>query len=120
MIDSGPTFKSMKIVGNKIVVSFENLGRGLMTNDKYNFVKGFEIAGDDQIFYEATAKIVGKTVVISSEKLSQPIAVRFGWIGDASANNLFNREGFPAVPFRTDSWKTVTKDKKYQILNFEN
>lgn len=118
MIDSDPTYKSMKIEGNKIIVTFENIGGGLMTTAKDGIVRGFEVAGSDQIFYEATATIKGNTVIIYSEKVASPIAVRFGWKGDASACNLFNKEGFPAVPFRTDEWKTVTKDAKYKIAEF--
>ncbi|HRH45881.1 MAG TPA: sialate O-acetylesterase, partial [Pyrinomonadaceae bacterium] len=118
IIDSGPTFKSIKTEGNKIVVTFENIGNGLMTTDKDGIVKGFEIAGSDQIFYGATATIKGNAVIISSEKVTSPIAVHFGWKGDASANNLFNKEGFPAVPFRTEEWKTVTKEAKYKIAGF--
>ncbi len=119
MIDSGPTFKSMKIVGNKAIISFENIGGGLMTTDKSGQVLGFEIAGSDQKFYEAIATIEGNTSIISSEKVASPLAVHFGWIGDASANNLFNKEGFPAVPFRTDDWQTVTRDVKYKIIDFK-
>lgn len=120
VIDSGPTFNSMKIVGNKIIVLFEDIGGGLMTTDRSGIVGGFEIAGSDQVFHRATAKIKGRTVVITSEKVDSAAAVRFGWIGDASANNLFNNEGFPAVPFRTDDWKTVTKDAKYRIVEIKN
>lgn len=119
MIDSGPSYKSMKVVGNRIILHFENIGSGLMTTDKNGKVKGFEIAGNDQKFYEANAVIQGNTVVLSSETVSMPMAVRFGWIGDASANNLFNKEGFPAVPFRTDDWKTVTKNAKYTFVGFK-
>lgn len=118
MIDSGPSYKAMKIEGNKIILFFENVGGGLMTTDKSGIVKGFEISGSDQKFYEATAVIKGNTVIVSSEKVASPAAVRFGWIGDASANNLFNKEGFPAVPFRTDDWKTITKDVKYKVSGF--
>lgn len=118
MIDSGPSYQSMKIEGNKVIISFENIGGGLMTNDKNGIVKGFEIAGNDQKFYPANARIEGNTIIVSSEKVSSPVAVRFGWIGDASANNLFNKEGFPAVPFRTDDWKMITKDVKYKISGF--
>jgi sialate O-acetylesterase len=114
MIDGGPTFKSIKVEGNKIVVSFENTGGGLMSKDRGGQIFGFEVAGSDQRFYPATARIEGNTVVVTSDKVSSPVAVRFGWAGDASANNLFNREGFPAVPFRTDDWKTVTKEAKYK------
>ncbi len=90
-----------------------------MTADQNGIVKGFEIAGNNQIFYDATATIKGQTVIIANEKITSPIAVRFGWIGDASANNLFNKEGFPAVSFRTDDWKTVTKEAKYQVVDFK-
>lgn len=116
MIDSGPVFNSMKIIGNKIIISFKDIGGGLMTTDQNGIVKGFEIAGNNQVFHEATALIEGKTIVISSDKVVSPSAVRFGWVGDASACNLFNKEGFPAIPFRTDDWKMVTKDAKYQIV----
>jgi sialate O-acetylesterase len=119
MIDSGPMFKSLKISGNKIILNFENIGSGLMTNDQNGIVRGFEIAGSDQKFYAADAKIVGKTIEITGDKVANPLAVRFGWIGDASANNLFNREGFPAVPFRTDDWKTITINEKYKIAELK-
>lgn len=118
MVDSGPVYKSIRIVGDKAIVTFENIGSGLMTTDKNGQVFGFEIAGSDQTFYPATAIIQGKTVIVSSEKVVSPQAVRFSWIGDASASNLFNQEGFPAVPFRTDDWKTITKDAKYDITAF--
>jgi sialate O-acetylesterase len=120
MIDSGPIYKSLKIDGNKIILNFENIGGGLITTDKNGEVKGFEIAGNDQKFYEANAVIKGNTVVVSSEKVNAPIAVRFGWIGDASANNLFNKEGFPAVPFRTDDWKNVTKNERYKFAELKD
>lgn len=118
ILDSGPVYKSIRIVGDRAIVTFESIGSGLMTNDKNGQVFGFEIAGGDQTFYPATAKIQGKTVIVSSEKVVSPQAVRFGWIGDASASSLFNQEGFPAVPFRTDDWKTITRNAKYKISDF--
>lgn len=114
-ICSGPMYKSMEIKGNQIIVSFDDIGAGLSTPDKYGYIKGFEIAGKDQIFHYAKAFIKDNKVLLSSENVENPIAVHFGWIGDASDNNLFNKEGFPAVPFRTDEWKTVTKNEKYKI-----
>jgi sialate O-acetylesterase len=118
MVAEGPAFKSMKIAGNKIVVTFDNTGSGLMTTGAGSIVKGFEIAGSDHVFYEASGTIEGNSVILSSEKVAAPVAVHFGWAGDASADNLFNKEGFPAVPFRTDDWKTVTKDAKYTVAGF--
>lgn len=110
---SGPMFKSMKTENNQIIVSFEDIGSGLFSPDKN--VKGFEIAGEDQVFYQAKASIEGNTVILSSENVKNPLAIRFSWIGDASESNLFNKEGFPAIPFRTDDWKTITKEEKYKL-----
>lgn len=115
IVYSGPTFKSMEKAGSKIIASFENIGSGLATPDKYGYIKGFEIAGDDQIFYYAKAKIVDDKVVIYNENVSNPAAIHFGWADDASDNNLYNKEGFPVAPFRTDNWKNVTETIKYKI-----
>lgn len=118
IVYSGPVYKSMNVEGNKIIISFEHIGSGLFTPDKYGYIRGFEIAGADQVFHYAKAFIIDYEIVVLSEKVGDPIAVRFGWIGDASECNLFNNEGFPAVPFRTDDWKTITKDEKYSIEIF--
>lgn len=115
MIYSGPSFKSMEVKGNQVTLSFDNIGTGLFTPDKYGYLKGFEIAGADSVFHFAKAIIKGNTVILFNENVDNPIAVHFGWMGDAGECNLFNKEGFPAVPFRTDEWKTVTKDEKYKI-----
>ncbi|MCI4444118.1 MAG: 9-O-acetylesterase [Lentimicrobium sp.] len=116
IVCTGPTFKSMEIQGNKIIVSFENLGSGLSTPDKYGYLKGFEIAGDDKVFHFANAQIVDNKVVIYCENVPNPVALHFGWADDASDNNLYNKEGFPAVPFRTDNWKNVTENVKYKMV----
>ena len=76
---------------------------------------GFEIAGNDQQFQYAKAMIEGDKVVVYHEGITNPAAVRFGWADDASDNNLFNKEGLPAVPFRTDNWKASTSEAKYRI-----
>lgn len=115
MVCSGPMYKSMEILENQIVVSFNNIGNGLFTPDKYGYIKGFEIAGEDRIFHYAKAYIKDNKVILFSDKVPNPIAVHYSWVGDASESNLFNQEGFPAVPFRTDEWKTVTKYEKYKI-----
>lgn len=114
-ICTGPTYKSMEIQGNKVIVSFDNLGSGLSTPDKYGYVKGFEIAGADKVFYFAKAQIVNDKVMIYSEKVSNPVAIHFGWADDASDNNLYNKEGFPADSFRTDNWVNITANVKYKI-----
>jgi len=115
IVCTGPSFKSIEIKGNRIIASFENIGSGLSTPDKYGYIKGFEIAGNDQLFYYAKAYIDDNKVVIYNEKVTNPVDIHFGWADDASDNNLYNIEGFPAGPFRTDDWNTITKDDKYKI-----
>jgi sialate O-acetylesterase len=112
---SGPLYQSMKIESNKIIVSFTHTGSGLMVKDKYGYVKGFEIAEADQQFHYAKAMIEGNQVVVYSDVVSNPVALRFGWADDAGENNLFNKEGFLASPFRTDSWKGITEERRFSI-----
>jgi sialate O-acetylesterase len=118
MVCSGPTYKSMRIKGNQIILLFNNMGSGLFTTNKNGYVKGFEIAGADSVFHFAQAYIKENTIVLSSEKVTNPIAANFGWMGDATECNLFNKEGFPAVPFRTVEWKNATKGEKYELDKF--
>jgi sialate O-acetylesterase len=96
---SGPVFDSMKIVGADVVLHFTHLGGGLVA--KESELNGFTIAGADKVFHPAQAKIVGKTVVVNSAEVSQPVAVRYGW-ANVPEGNLFNRAGLPASPFRTE------------------
>jgi sialate O-acetylesterase len=113
MVDSGPTYKTMKVEGNTIRITFNNTGGGLLVKDKYGYLKGFEIAGTDQKFYYAKANLDGNDVVVSCNEVQQPVAVRFAWADNPEDANLFNREGFPAVPFRSDKWKNVTEQGKF-------
>ena len=114
---SGPVYQSMIIDGDKIVLKFTHKGSGLITSNKYGYLQGFEIAAADRKFYYAKAFIKDNTVVVYKEGLTNPAAVRFGWADDAGENNLFNKEGFPAGPFRTDSWPGITDTIQYQIGN---
>jgi sialate O-acetylesterase len=112
-VGSGPIYKTMKVSGNSVSLSFSDIGSGLaVRGDKPS---GFEIAGSDKIFHPALAVLKGSTVVVSSPAVSKPLAVRYGWVDDASTINLFNEEGFPASPFRTDSWKGITEDSKFSF-----
>ncbi|MGO4291902.1 sialate O-acetylesterase [Chitinophaga sp. RAB17] len=114
-IFSGPVYQSMQTNGNKITLSFTSTGGGLTVKDKYGYIRGFEIAGTDQQFHYAKAYIDGDKVVVYTDEVSSPVAVRYGWADDNLEDNLFNKEGFPAAPFRTDNWKSVTEDKKYSV-----
>ncbi len=110
----GPMYESMAVEGDKIRIRFTGVGGGLVSRDGQP-LREFTIAGQDGQFHPATAVIEGDTVVVSSPKVPRPVAVRFAW-RDAAVVNLANKEGLPAAPFRTDSWKLQTEDR---LLNEE-
>ena len=105
VVRSGPLFSSMKVEGNKIRVSFKEIGGGLIiknaaaTATQPATLKGFAIAGADGKFEWANAVIDGESVVVSSDKVAAPTAVRYAW-ADNPECNLYNKEGLPASPFR--------------------
>ena len=101
LVYSGPVYKSMKIEGNKIRLSFEYIGSGLMA--KGGLLTHFTIAGANKKFVAATATIEGDTIMVSSGKVAAPAAVRFAF-GNNDVPNLCNKEGLPASSFRTDNW----------------
>ena len=98
---SGPLYKSMTVEGTTIRLSFDFIGDGLMARDAMPLT-WFEVAGEDKQFVEAKATIDGDTILVSSDAVANPVAVRFGWHQSAEPN-LVNKEGLPASPFRTDS-----------------
>jgi len=110
LVYSGPLYKSMNVEGNKIVLRFDHVGGGLVAHGE-GPLKGFAIAGADRKFVWADATIDGDKVVVSSEKVAEPVAVRYAW-ADNPVCNLYNKEGLPASPFRTDDWPGVTAGKK--------
>ena len=96
---SGPLFSSSKIMDSKVVISFTHTGKGLAAQD--GALKGFTIAANDGKFVPAQAEIKGRTVLVWSDEIPSPIAVRYGWANVPDVN-LFNLQGLPASPFRTD------------------
>jgi sialate O-acetylesterase len=106
---SGPIYKSMKIKGDSIVLKFDHIEKGLVC--KGDRLTGFAIAGENEKFVIAEAKIVGNTVVVSSDKIKKPIAIRYGW-QDGPMCNLYNSADIPASPFRTDSFTPITANNK--------
>jgi sialate O-acetylesterase len=114
-VHSGPMYKAQEIKGNQIIVNFTSIGTGLSTSDKKGVLKGFEIAGADKVFYPAKAIIKDNKVIVSSESVPNPVAVHYGWADDDTEINLFNKENFPASPFRTDNWEMVTANEKYSV-----
>jgi len=107
IVISGPLYKGMKAEGGKIRVSFD-YAEGLAAEN--GELKEFTIAGEDQKFFPAHAKIEGSTVVVWSEEVKEPKAVRFAW-RNIPKPNLYNSAGLPASPFRTDNWRLITQDK---------
>jgi sialate O-acetylesterase len=106
VVYSGPLFKSMKIEGNKVILSFAHTGGGLKSrNDKP--LSEFEIAGEDGKFVAAEAVIEGNTVVVHASGVEKPTQVRFGWRNIANPN-LINKDGLPASPFQTKDWQGGT------------
>jgi sialate O-acetylesterase len=106
----GPMFKEMKITGNKADITFDHASKGITAKDKYGYVKGFTVAGANHKFYWAKAIITGSnTIQVSSPEVPEPVAVRYGWANNPDDVNLYNSEGLPANPFRTDNWKGITE-----------
>lgn len=103
----GPEYRSMAIRGSRAILEFDHIAGGLLAKD--GDLKGFAIAGADQQFREARASIVGDRVVVSSDQVAEPAAVRYGWASCPDIN-LFNKAGLPASPFRTDDWPMVTAE----------
>jgi sialate O-acetylesterase len=108
---SGPLYSASRIEGNKVILSFTHTGSGLMAKD--GPLKGFTIAGADQKFVPAQAEITGETVTVSSPDVALPTAVRYGW-SNVPDVNLFNKDGLPASPFRTDNFPMIGDPKSIQ------
>ena len=118
LVPSGPLYKEMKVEGSKARISFEYVGSGLMAADKGpdtpgvapvpsadGVLKGFAIAGGDRKWYWAKAVIEGGEVVVSADEVKDPVAVRYAHRANPMGDcNLYNKEGLPASPFRTDNW----------------
>lgn len=110
----GPVYKKFQIKGNKIVLSFDQIGNGLMVGkksgtdpvieDKDNPLKEFAIAGRDMKFYAAAASIEGDTVAVYSDQVQAPVSVRYAYTWNPSTRNLYGKNGLPVAPFRTDNW----------------
>lgn len=100
----GPTYQSSKVEGNKMRITFRETGSGLLAAHAEN-PQGFVLAGTDQKFYWADARIISTdTVELSCAKVKEPVAARYAFGSYIPWANLFNKEGIPAATFRTDNW----------------
>ncbi len=109
-----PLFEAVKFENGKAIVSFKFAYEGLTAKDKFGYLRGFEIAGEDKVFYYAKAEIEGAKIIVYSSKVKNPVAVRYAWADAPIDANLFNSIGFPASSFRTDNWPGVTVGNKFQ------
>jgi len=109
---SGPIFESVRFEEGVAILTFTETASGLDVHNKYGYVNGFSIAGADHKFVWAKAFITGdNTVSVYSEEVKNPVAVRYGWANNPNDLNLYNKEGLPANPFRTDDWPGITVSK---------
>ena len=104
IVSCGPRYLSQKIGGSKITLEFDSIGTGMMAA-KPGKLDAFAIAGADKKWHWADAEIAGNKVIVSSKDVPTPVAVRYAWAMNPSQRNLlYNKEGLPASPFRTDNW----------------
>jgi sialate O-acetylesterase len=96
-----PLFSQMSIEKDRVILSFKNTGAGLMAKGKS--ITGFELAGEDRKFYPAEATILGNTIIVKTKSVISPVAVRYAF-SNTAIGNVFNKEGLPLSPFRTDNW----------------
>ena len=100
----GPRYRSHEIRGDQFMITFDSIGSGMKAGRKGK-LDAFAIAGEDKAFVWADAKIIGNQVVVSADEVRSPVAVRYAWAMNPSKRNLlYNEEGIPASPFRTDDW----------------
>ncbi|SOE22910.1 sialate O-acetylesterase [Spirosomataceae bacterium TFI 002] len=110
IIYAGPAYQSMKIEGDKIILTFNNVGQGLYAFDQKEPI-GFAISGEDKNFKWADAKIISSNQIeVSHASINNPVAIRYAW-ADNPRCNMYNRDGLPMTPFRTDEWKGITYGK---------
>jgi len=112
IVPCGPMYKSHRVADGAVVIEFDHVGGGLIAGKKTGLdpvaevdkLERFAIAGEDKKWVWATAKIDGSTVVVSSDEVAEPVAVRYAYSANPKGNKLYNKEGIPASPFRTDDW----------------
>lgn len=114
IVPAGPLYKSHKVEGDSIRISFDHVGGGLIVGKKEGLkptqavedgkLARFAIAGEDKVWHWADATIDGETVVVKSSEVKKPVAVRYAYSMNPKGANLYNTDGIPASPFRTDSW----------------
>ncbi|OKS84932.1 sialate O-acetylesterase [Mucilaginibacter polytrichastri] len=107
-----PLFNSATFQQNYALVTFNDANGPLTVKDKYGYLKGFEVAGNDHVFHYAQAQLINNTVKVWSTAVQQPVAVRYAWSDSPVDANLFGGAGLPVGPFRSDTWAGITDNVK--------
>lgn len=115
LVDNGPVYQSVQFKGNQAIVTFDHIGSGLTVKDGGE-LKGFALAGSDRKFFWAKGEIQGNQVILTSQDVNQPIAIRYAWANNP-IGNLYNKEGLPAFPFRSDNWILVLTGPDFQAMD---
>jgi len=113
LVSKGPTYESMAIKDEVVLIKYEKGTDNLIAKDKYGYIKGFAIAGNDKKFFWAKAFIKDNKVYVSCNEVTNPVAVRYAWSDNPGTIDLYNKSGLPAVPFRTDNWPLSTSEKVF-------
>lgn len=111
VVPSGPAYKNMEIKGREVILTFD-YAEGLTATGRYGYPRGFAIAGEDQVFHWAPARIDGNRIIVWHPAVTQPAAVRYAWADNPDDANVYNGAGLPMGPFRTDAWRGVTWGKE--------
>jgi sialate O-acetylesterase len=111
---SGPILEKAEPAGDRMKLTFTQVGEGLQAKGDYGYLKGFEVSNDNEQFEFARAEIIDeRTVMVWNGKIKQPAYVRYAWKNFPAEANLFNSKDLPASPFRTGEWKWITAGKQY-------
>lgn len=115
VIAESPKIKSIEVIGDSIVLEVETYGSQLQCNNKYGYINGFALASGDQKFEWAKSVLRGDKIVVYSEKVKNPQHVRYAWSKNPGHLNLYNTEGLPLRPFRSDKWKGITSGRVFSL-----
>jgi len=113
----GPTVDHLVFAKDHVTVTYSDVGSGLISKDKFGYIRGFELAGSDKQFHWAKAEIVRGKVHVSCSTVVEPVAIRYLWSNNPGQIDLYNLEGLPALPFRSDDWPGGTIDRKFNHLD---
>ncbi|MFN5236770.1 MAG: sialate O-acetylesterase, partial [Bacteroidota bacterium] len=111
LVHAGPVFRRAKRSGVRMIITFDQ--KDLVSRDKFGFLRGFTVAGADGIFHWAVAYVENGKVVAFSPDVKKPLYVRYAWADNPGEISLYNTQGLPAYPFRTDSRPLSTQGKTY-------